>query len=612
MIKSARINARNAVIPEHIRSMGTFSGAYPFTAHPKVCRCGENAAIPEHIRSFYGCNRLTGHIFRNISVHFLVVLRYPGKTTLKTEMTMAGKPISMSDFKQAILLKKQGVSNRRIADELGINKETVNNRFAFIKRAGLSFDELLKLDDPELEKVFHGGHSALTDPRHDHFLSRLDYFREQLTDPHVTRFLLWEEYIKDYPDGYRRSQFFHHLSQNLKVAKVTTVMSDLYVPGQLLMVDFAGDTLEFVDRLTGEVTEVQVFVATMPFSDYAFALAVPSQKVEDFIFAIRMCLEHLGGVPQIVKLDNLKAGVIKYHRHEPDFNRALQDMGNHYHFVAQACRPRKPTDKAMVESCVRRVYNRVYAKLRNRIFFSIEEINEALAQAMLEHNQTRMQRRPYSRQECFVASEKDELQALPETPFELIYTAHVKVQMNCHVLLSADNHYYSVNHAYVGKKAIMRYTRSIVKIYVDNTLVATHKRSHDRYSLYVTDNSHLPSNSQWIRSSNVENYRRRAMSICPKLAEYIDAVFEDGMARGFAVECRYNTCNGILANSRKYPAHIVEQACLAAMARDSYSSRSFGLILDSMARLDVENRQMLMENPSPKDNENLRGKMKFA
>lgn len=525
---------------------------------------------------------------------------------------MAGKPISMSDFKQAILLKKQGVSNRRIAEQLGINKETVNNKFAFIKSRGLSLDGLLKLDDPELEKVFHGGHSALTDARHEQFLSQLDYFREQLKDPHVTRYLLWEEYIKANPDGYRKSQFFHHLSQNLEVAKVTTVMSDLYVPGQMLMIDYAGDTLPVVDAATGEVADVQVFVATMPFSDYAFAYAVPSQKVEDFIYALRMCLEHLGGVPQIVKLDNLKAGVIKYHRHEPELNKALQDMGNHYHFVAQPCRPRKPTDKALVESCVRRIYNRVYAKLRKMTFFSIKELNEALAKAVLEHNQTRMQRRPYSRQECFVASEKDELQPLPANPFELIYTAQVKVQMNCHVLLSADNHYYSVSHIHVGKKAILRYNRSIVKIYVDNTLAATHRRSFDRFNPYVTDESHLASNSAWIRNQNIDAYRRRASAISPELEKYVSAVFEDGISRGFAVECRYNTCNGILANARRYPPHIIAQACLAAAQRQVFSSKAFSLILESMNRLDVANRSHGSDNPSPADGENLRGKKKFA
>lgn len=382
MQKSTVSVPRDSRIPEHIRSMTHFSGAYPFTSSS----IGEGRPlhiwIPEDIRSFLNRNALTTHFFRSISVHFSMVFRYLGKYDINTEIQMAGKPISMSDFKQAILLKKQGMSNRRIAAELGINKETVNNKFNFIDSRGLSLDELLKLDDVELQKVFHGGHSAITDSRHEHFLSHLDYFREQLKDPHVTRYLLWEEYKKDFPDGYGKSQFFHHLSQNLKVAKVTTVLSDLYVPGQMLMIDYAGDTLPVVDATTGEVTDVQIFVATMPFSDYAFAYAVPSQTVEDFIHALRMCLEHLGGVPQIVKLDNLKAGVIKYDRHEPELNRALQDMGNHYHFVAQPCRPRKPTDKALVESCVRRIYNRVYAKLRKMTFHSIGELNKALARAV--------------------------------------------------------------------------------------------------------------------------------------------------------------------------------------------------------------------------------------
>lgn len=589
-----------------------FSGGYPFTLQEVSEQPPLHSRIPEDIRSFRSCNSLSMGIFRIISVHFSMVLRYLGKTHIITEITMAGKPISMSDFKQAILLKKQGVSNRKIALQLGINKETVNNKFAFIASRGLSFDELLKLDDPELEKVFHGGHSAVTDKRHEEFLAQLDYFREQLKETHVTRYLLWEEYIKSNPDGYRKSQFFHHLSQNLKVAKVTTVMSDLYVPGQMLMIDYAGDTLPVVNAATGEVTDVQVFISTMPFSDYAFAYAVPSQKVEDFIYALRMCIEHLGGVPQIVKLDNLKAGVIKYHRHEPELNKALQDMGNHYHFVAQPCRPRKPTDKALVESCVRRIYNRVYAKLRKMTFFSIEELNEALSKAVLEHNQTRMQRHPYSRQECFVASERDELQPLPAEPFELIYTAQVKVQMNCHVLLSADNHYYSVSHVHVGKIATLRYTRSIVKIYIDNSLAATHRRSYDRFNPYVTDKSHLASNSVWIRNQNIETCRRRASAISPELEKYINAVFEDGISHGFAVECRYNTCNGILAGARKYSPHIAGQAAVVAIQRLVFSSKGFSMILESLNCLDVANRSHGTENPSPTDGENLRGKSKFT
>ena len=547
-----------------------------------------------------------------MSVHFSVDFVYIMVETSNTDIHMAGKIISMANFKQAILLKKQGKSNRAIATLLGINKETVNTKFAFIRDNNLSMDELLRLDDPELERVFHGGHSAFTDKRHKDFLGMLDYFREQLKDPHVTRFILWEEYIKANPGGYGRSQFYHHLSQNLKVAKITTVMSDLNQPGLMLLIDFAGDTWDIVDPLTGEVTAAQIFVACMPFSDYTFAYAVSSQRVEDFIHAITKCIEHLGGVPQIVKLDNLKSGVTKYHRHEPDFNRALQDMGNHYHFVAQACRPRKPTDKAQVESAVRRIYNRVYARLRHQTFHSIGQLNEALAKATLEHNQTRMQRKPFSRQECFIASEKDELQPLPDRPFELIYTAELTVQMNCHVFLSRDNKYYSVSHIYVGKKATVRYTRSIVRIYVDKKLVATHNRSYDPYRTYVTDNTHLASNSQYVRDQNVEAYRRRATAVAPGLAEYVNAVFKDGLDHGFAVECRYNTCNGIIANARKYDPSTVEQSCLIAMDRGVFSSRKFEQILRTTQMLDQFNRNDKQTNPTPTDGENLRGKQQFA
>ena len=457
-----------------------------------------------------------------------------------------------------------------------------------------------------------GGHAAFTDKRHKRFLELLDYFREQLKDKHVTRLLLWEEYIAANPDGYQRSQFFHHLNQNLKVANVTTVLADTYQPGLQLMVDYAGDTWDIVDPLTGEVSSVQVFVASLPFSDYTFACAVPSQRVEDFIHAIMECFRFLGGVPQMVLVDNLKSGVIKYHRHEPDFNKALQDMGNHCHFVAQACRPKSPKDKAKVESSVRRVYNRVYAPLRHQVFHSIGDLNNALSQKTMEHNQTRMQRHPYSRQERFVAAEKDELQPLPETPFEVIYTAEVKVQMNCHVLLSRDNKYYSVSHVYVGKKALLRYTRSIVKIYIDRQLVATHKRCHDRFTTYVTDESHLASNSRYVRDQNVAAYLRRASAIVPELAAYVQAVFDDGISQGFAVECRYNTCNGIIANARKYAPSVVTQACAISIQRSVFSSRKFENILKSVQNLGLADLNQNQNNPTPTNGENLRGRSTFA
>ena len=293
-------------------------------------------------------------------------------------------------------MSENGVSNRQIAKDLDINKETVNNYVRFFNLDSLTLKQALSMEDPELEARFRGGNPAYTDYRHQTFLDELTHFKTSLGHKHVTRFLVWQEYITKHPEGYRKSQFFHHLKQQLAASNPTTVLRDTYVPGEKLFVDFAGDTMEYINSETGEITKVQVFVACLPYTDYAFAMCIPSQRVEDFLHAISKCLEAIGGVPKILVTDNLKSAVIKADRYEPTLNKALEDMGNHYHFVTIPCRPYSPTHKALVENQVKIIYRRVYAKLRNTTFYSLEDLNDAVSQKMLEHNQTRMQQRPYA------------------------------------------------------------------------------------------------------------------------------------------------------------------------------------------------------------------------
>jgi len=144
-----------------------------------------------------------------------------------------------------------------------------------------------------------------------------------------------------------------------------------------------------------------VFVACLPYSDYCFALAVPSQKLEDFIYALGCCLKDLGGVPQTLVPDNLKSAVIKANPYEPELNRALEDFANHYGTSVTPARPRKPQDKGLVENQVKLIYSRVYAKLRKLTFFDLPSLNKAIAQKVREHNQTRMQQKDYCREEKF-------------------------------------------------------------------------------------------------------------------------------------------------------------------------------------------------------------------
>lgn len=335
---------------------------------------------------------------------------------------MAGTTKDMSLIKQVLQLKQAGESNRGVSRKLPIDKETVNGYVNTVKANGWNISDLLEIDDPELERMFHAGSPAYTDRRMEEFLILLPRYRELLADPksHVSRQVLFDEYRATHPDGYGKSQFYYHLKQNLVAKKdVTAVLANTYKPGEKLMVDFAGDKLSYVDAETGEIVKVEVFVACMPYSDYTYVVCVPSQKTEDFLYAIRMCLEHLGGVPSILTPDNLKSAVISNDRHEPKLNKALEDMGNYYHFVVLPCDPASPTQKALVEDSVRITYNRVYARLRNRTFHSLLELNRAVWELMERHNQTRMQKRPYSREERFHAMEKELLKPLKPEPYEM-------------------------------------------------------------------------------------------------------------------------------------------------------------------------------------------------
>ena len=226
---------------------------------------------------------------------------------------MAGTTKDMSLIKQVLQLKQAGESNRGVSRKLPIDKETVNNYVNTVKSNGWDISELLEIDDPELERMFHAGSPAYTDRRMQEFLSLLPEYKKRLTNPqlHVNRQTLFEEYRATHPDGYGKSQFYYHLKQNLVAKKdITAVLSNTYKPGEKLMVDFAGDKLSYVDPDTGEIIKVEVFVACMPYSDYTYVICVPSQKTEDFLYAIRMCLEHLGGVPPILPPDNLNPSLI--------------------------------------------------------------------------------------------------------------------------------------------------------------------------------------------------------------------------------------------------------------------------------------------------------------
>ena len=566
--------------------------------------------FPLHIRSLHASTDSDGKVvFRTIPVHFYVFFSYlcTGKS-VNTSTDMAGTVKEMSLIKQVLQLKQLGESNRGIARRLPINKETVNGYMNTIDANGWDIGELLKIDDPELERMFHAGSPAYTDARMKEFLRLLPYFREQLTNRklHVTRQLLWEEYRHTHPDGYGKSQFYDHLKQNLVAQNdITTVLAQTYKPGEKLMIDFAGDKLSYIDTETGEIMKVEVFVACMPYSDYIYVICVPSQRTEDFLFALRMCLEHLGGVPPIVVPDNLKAAVITPDRHEPELNTALRDMGNHYHFTVLPCDPASPTQKALVEDAVRIAYNRIAAKLRGREFHSLLELNAGVEEQNILLNQTRMQKRPYTREERFHAMEKPLLQPLPEEVFEMRYYADLKVGSNNFVELRHDKvtHFYSAPYIYIGRMARVIFTRSWVKIYVDNQLVATHTRKHDYGHTYEPE--HMASNSRAIMERSAAYYVSWAGKKSEECKAYISEIFNPQRTNK-PEEVYYRLCGAILSSYKKYESSLVDLTCRQCLDNRVFTYKKFEAILKHNYITQSDDEPCLFA-PVPTNHANMRG-----
>lgn len=510
---------------------------------------------------------------------------------------MAGKPKRMSQVKQLLQLHQQGKAKKEIARILGISKNTVKAYLEKLSMLKMGIEDLLLLDDPVLETRFHPGNPAYSDDRFEQLKSKLDYYTKELKRKGVTRKLLWEEYREAYPGGYGLTQFCYHLSQHLAARSPSMVLQ--HRPAEKLFVDFAGKKLSYIDRQSGEIVNVHVFVACLPYSDYSFVMAVKSQGIADFLYALNCCLNDFGGVPQVLVPDNLKSAITKTCKYEPGVSRALEDFANHYGITIVPTRVYKPKDKALVENQVKLVYMRIFAKLRNEAFFDLASLNEGIREKNKAHNQTRMQQKPYSRQECFLANEKPLLGPLPARDFELKYYRRLKVAKNNHICLTQDKHYYSVPYIHIGKMAKVIYTRNMVYIYVGGKQVAVHQRDY-RPGRYTSEKEHLCSHHRHYLDRSPDYYLEKAKAKGEIFYRLIGEVF----AQNRHPEQLYRTCDGLFNLQRKTNPGKFSSACELALEYKNYSYRFLlNVIKNNMA----EHRQTQSRQPLPK-HENIRGR----
>ena len=514
---------------------------------------------------------------------------------------MAGKPKRMSLIKQLLRLHKLGKGKKEISRNMNVSRNTVRSYLGKTSLMSANIDALLSLEDAELEGRFHSGNPAYTDKRFHQLKGKLEYFAKELERHGVTRKLLWQEYIEEFPGGYRSTQFYFHLNQHIAAINPSMVLE--HKPGEQLFVDFAGKKLSTVDRETGEIIEHQVFVACLPYCDYSFAMAVRSQKTEDFLHAMACCLEDFGGVPELIVSDNLKSAVIKSDRYEPSINQAFEDFANHYGTCIVPARSKKPKDKALVENQVKLIYTRVYAKLRNQIFFELSSLNQAIKEKIRDHNQTRMQQKPFSREENFLANEKPLLRELPVEKYEMKYYRNLKVAKNNHIYLGADKHYYSVPYQHIGASAKVIFTRSLLRIFVDGRQVALHQRDN-RHGSYSTVKEHLCSAHKHYLDRSPDYYCNRAKAKSDEFYQLVKETFSQARHP----EQLYRTCDGFFKLQRNTEPEKFSKACLLALEIRNYSYHFLANVIKNNMTDFYEKTEKIEKTKSLPHHENIRGR----
>ncbi len=509
---------------------------------------------------------------------------------------MPRKRLSMRKIREVLRLKYYcNRSIREISGSCGIGRGTVGDYLHRAKAAGLSWPLPDELSDTALEQQLFPSTASQVSP--SRFVPDFhDVHKELQSRKHVTLILLWQEYKEQHPDGYQYSWFCH--SYRDWSARLDVVMRHEHRAGEKLFVDYAGQTVDIVDSETGEIHNAQIFVAVLGASNYTYAEATFSQKIEDWIGSHVRAFSYIGGVPEAVVPDNLKSGVSKTCLYEPDINPTYNDLARHYQTVILPARVRKPRDKAKAEAGVLLVERWILAKLRKHTFFSLADLNREIGKLLHLLNSRTFKKLNGSRQSLFEEIDKPALKPLPASHYELAYWKKATVHLDYHV--EVEGYYYSVPHTLVKKKIDIRYTQNTVECFYSNKRVASHLRKVPR-GRHATIKEHMPLKHQKYLEWTPERFKRWAAKIGPETVILTELL----LLKKTHPQQAYRTLLGILRLGKSYGEKRLESACKRALHINSLSYRSVESILKS--GLDQKPLPGANSKKEPVKHKNIRG-----
>jgi transposase len=471
-------------------------------------------------------------------------------------------------IREVLRLKADGFSDRQIGAAIGSARSTVQECARRAREAGISWPLVPEMTEAALhERMYRRAVPLSRTPRPD-----FAYLHAELRRRGVTRLLLWEEYKAAHPDGWQYSVFCDQYRRWLATQEL--VLRQEHVPGDKLFVDYAGQTVPITDRHTGTDREAQIFVAVLGYSNYSHAEASLTQGAADWLGAHVRALEYFGGAPRAIVPDNLKSGVTKAHRYDPDLNRAYQDFAEHYQLAILPARPRKPRDKAKVESGVLVVERWILARLRNRTFFSLGDLNGAIRE-LLEHLNTRpFKKIDGNRRSRFEAAERAALKPLPLRPYEFGEWRKAKVHPDYHIEVARA--YYSVPYRLIGERVDVRLTAHGVEIFHAGSLVAAHPRAASR-AHRSTRRAHRPERHLAVIDQTIDRLHERARVIGPATL----SILQRQAAVVKHTEEALRSGQGILRLAQDFSPARLEAACERALVLKAYSYRAVRTLLQT-------------------------------
>lgn len=501
----------------------------------------------------------------------------------------------MRQVREVLRLKWESkFSDRKTARSCGISRPTVVEYVRRAQGAGLSWPLPAGWDDCTLEARLFPPAPVRIDPRP---LPEYVTIHRELARKGVTLMLLWEEYKAIHPAGLQYSQFCQHYRAYARTLDVS--MRQVHRAGEKCFIDYCGQTVPVIDARTGEIRQAQIFVAVLGASNYTYCEATWTQQLPDWIGSHVRAFEHIQGASELLIVDNLRSGVTRAHRYEPLVNETYAEMATHYGVAILPARPRRPRDKAKVEVGVQVVTRWILARLRHQTFFSLAELNAAIAVLRERLNARAFRKLPGSRASLFETLDRPALKPLPTERYVFAEWKRARVHVDYHIEIAG--HYYSVPYQWVGRQLEVRVTAHTIEAFHRGRRIASHVRSSVK-GRHTTVAGHMPvahrEYAEWTPMRLIE----WAKSAGPATAALIEHI----MASRAHPQQGFRSCLGIMRLGKPYGRERLEAACARARALGASSYRS----IESILRQGLE-RQPLPERADstlPIAHDNVRGR----